>query len=267
MARPRDFAALDGNLVESLREAARWQRNARLVEADGVLLVRGSTPFPVGLSNAVARLDPGVSPREVVERARAFFGDDGRAFTLWVRGEQDDDLDALARADRFYPIAEIPTPWMTLRKRLPDSEPPRGVTLSRVRDAADVQAVVKVSQEAWAPVGLPPAETASLLARTERMLAPHLAWVLARIEGRPAATAMVLCSHGVAGVYWVGTSPDARRRGLAELVTRAVGNIGLDAGMRVAALQASQMGHPVYVRMGYETVSSTRWYLVRPSRG
>lgn len=264
---PPDFAALDANLLESLREGARWQKRARLVEADGLLLVRGSTPFPVGLSNAVARLDPSVSPHEVVERARAFFAEDGRAFTLWVRGEQDQDLAALARSDRFYSISEIPTPWMTLRKRLPDAVPPRGVTLSRVRDAADVEAVVKVSQEAWAPVGLPPAETASLLSRPERLLAPHLAWVLARLEGRPAATAMVLCSHGVAGVYWVGTTPDARRRGLAELVTRAVGNIGLDAGMRVAALQASQMGHPVYARMGYETVSSTRWYLVRPARG
>lgn len=265
-ALPADFAALDANLIESLREGARWQAQARLVEADGLLLVRGSTPFPVGLSNAVARLDPGVPAHEVVERARAFFAEDGRSFTLWVRGEQDADLDALARAERFYATSEAPSPWMTLRRRLPDAEPPRGVTLSRVRDAEDLRAVLQVSQEAWAPVGLPPAETAALLARPERLLAPNLAWVVARLEGRPAATAMVLCSHGVAGVYWVGTTPDARRRGLAELVTRAVGNIGLDAGMRVAALQASPMGHPVYLRMGYEAVSFTRWYLVRSAR-
>jgi hypothetical protein len=64
----------------------------------------------------------------------------------------------------------------------------------------------------------------------------------------------------------VGTVPDARGRGFAELVTRAVGNAGFDAGMRVAALQASQMGFPVYTRMGYETVAWTRWYLARPAR-
>ena len=96
------------------------------------------------------------------------------------------------------------------------------------------------------------------------MLAPHLVWALARLDGRPVACAMALLSHGVAGVYWVGTAPDVRRRGLAERVTRAVGNAGFDAGMRVAALQASVMGHPVYLRMGYETVSYTRWYLARP---
>jgi predicted acetyltransferase len=99
------------------------------------------------------------------------------------------------------------------------------------------------------------------------MLAPHLVWALARLDGRPVASAMVLCSHGVAGVYWVSTVPDARRRGLAERVTLAVGNAGFDLGMRVAALQASVMGFPVYLRMGYETVSTTRWFLARAPRG
>jgi hypothetical protein len=262
-----DFDALDANLVESLREAARWQRDAQLVEEHGLLLVRGSTGFPVGPSNAVMRLDRSLTAREVVSRAREFFGSDGRSFTLWVRGQPDADLEAFAVAEKVLPISEVPSPWMVLRRRLPETPLPPGVTLALARDADDIREVVQVSQQAWAPVGLPPAETGALLARPERMLAPHLIWALARLDGRPVATAMVLCSHGVAGVYWVGTVPEVRRRGLAELVTRAVGNAGFDAGMRVAALQASQMGHPVYLRMGYETVSHTRWYLVRSRRG
>lgn len=262
-----DFAALDANLVESLREAARWQRGARLVEADGLLLARGSTSFPVGLSNAVARLDRGVPAREVLARAREFFGAEGRAFTLWVRGQPDADLEAAAVAERMLPVSETPTPWMVLRGRLPEAPAPPGVEVSLVRDAGALRDVVRVSQLAWAPVGLPEAETAALLAWSERMLAPHLVWALARCDGRPLATAMALCAHGVAGVYWVGTAPEGRRRGLGELVTRAVGNAGFDAGMRVAALQASVQGHPIYARMGYQRVSHTRWYLARPRRG
>jgi len=261
-----DFAALDANLVESLREAARWQRGARLVEADGLLLARGSTSFPVGLSNAMARLDPAVPAREVIARGREFFGAEGRAFTLWVRGEPDADLEAAAEAGKLLRISETPTPWMVLRERLPDAPPPAGVRVELVSDEAALRDVVRVSQAAWAPVGLPPAETAALLARPERMLAPQLVWVLAHLDGQPVASAMALLSHGVAGVYWVSTVPEARRRGLAELVTRAVGNAGFDAGMRVAALQASAMGHPVYLRMGYQTVSYTRWYLARALR-
>jgi hypothetical protein len=263
---PPDFAALDANLLESLREGARWQRSARTLEADGLLLVRGSTRFPVGLTNAVARIDPEVPPHEVLARAREFFGEDGRAFTLWVRGEPDADLEAHAIHERLMPISEAPSPWMVLRKRLPEQPAPSGVEVVRVRDAKDVADVVRVSQEAWASVGLPPAETAALLARPDRMLASHHVWYLARVDGRPVATAMALLACGVAGVYWVGCVPDARRRGLAERVTRAVGNAGFDAGMTVAALQASVMGHPVYLHMGYETVSTTRWYLARPSR-
>jgi len=265
-ALPPDFAALDANLVESLREGARWQRSARLVEEGGLLLARGSTSFPVGLSNAVMRLDPRLPASEVVARAREFFAGDGRAFTLWVRGAQDVDLEVLAVEERMYRVSDLPTPWMVLRRRLPEPPLPEGVTLALVRDVSDLRDVVQVSQQAWEPVGLPPAETAALLARPERLLAPHLIWAIARLDGRPVATAMVLCSHGVAGVYWVGTVPDARRKGLAELVTRAVGNAGFDAGMRVAALQASAMGHPVYLRMGYETVATTRWYLARSAR-
>jgi predicted acetyltransferase len=62
---------------------------------------------------------------------------------------------------------------------------------------------------------------------------------------------MTIVTHGVAGAYWVGTAPEARGRGLAELCTRAAGNAGFDLGARVAALQASPMGEPVYRRMGY----------------
>jgi predicted GNAT family acetyltransferase len=80
---------------------------------------------------------------------------------------------------------------------------------------------------------------------------------------------MTLVTHGVAGVYWVGTTPDARGRGLAELCTRAAGNAGFDLGGRIASLQASPMGEPVYRRMGY--VEVTRYpYLVQmepPARG
>ena len=73
--------------------------------------------------------------------------------------------------------------------------------------------------------------------------------------GKAAAGAMVIVTHGVAGIYWVGTHPDARGKGLAELCTRAAGNAGFDLGARIAGLQASVMGEPVYRRMGYVEVT------------
>jgi GNAT superfamily N-acetyltransferase len=73
---------------------------------------------------------------------------------------------------------------------------------------------------------------------------------------------MTVVTHGVAGIYWVGTTPAARGRGLAELCARAADNAGFDLGARITSLQASVMGEPVYRRMGY--VEVTRYpYLAR----
>ena len=58
-------------------------------------------------------------------------------------------------------------------------------------------------------------------------------------------------SHGIAGIYAVGTTEAARGRGLAELVTRAVTNIGFDGGAPLVTLQASPMGESIYHRLGY----------------
>ena len=75
---------------------------------------------------------------------------------------------------------------------------------------------------------------------------------------------MCLLSHGVAGIYWVGTLPEARGRGIAEACTRAATNAGFAAGASFAALQASVMGEPIYRRMGYREVTRYPWYVVMP---
>jgi hypothetical protein len=64
----------------------------------------------------------------------------------------------------------------------------------------------------------------------------------------------VLLSHGISGVYAVGTIARARGKGLGEAVTRAVTNRAFDQGARAATMQASPMGQPIYRRMGYMTL-------------
>jgi len=57
-----------------------------------------------------------------------------------------------------------------------------------------------------------------------------------------------------------GRAPD-QYRGLGEAVTRAVTNAGFDLGARINTLQASPMGAPIYLRMGYQTVFDYRVYV------
>ena len=66
----------------------------------------------------------------------------------------------------------------------------------------------------------------------ERVLLPHIKTVVASTATTPVACAQLLLGNGVAGVYYVGTVAAARGRGLAELVTRYVTNLGFERGRR-----------------------------------
>ena len=90
--------------------------------------------------------------------------------------------------------------------------------------------------------------------RVDRVLEPHIAVVVAHDGDQPVAAAQALLSHGIAGVYWVGTLEAARGKGLGEAVCRWVTNWAFDQGAAAQTLQASTMGEPIYARMGYETL-------------
>ena len=63
------------------------------------------------------------------------------------------------------------------------------------------------------------------------------------------------------GVYTISTIPDARGRGYATTMTRRVAADGVRAGCDVAILQASDMGLPIYERLGYRTVIEYMGYV------
>ncbi len=74
---------------------------------------------------------------------------------------------------------------------------------------------------------------------------------VARLEGRPVACLTLLREGADAGVFLVGTVPEARGRGLARrLLLRALHD-ARDAGATVSTLQSSRLGYPVYRRLGY----------------
>jgi ribosomal protein S18 acetylase RimI-like enzyme len=80
---------------------------------------------------------------------------------------------------------------------------------------------------------------------------------VAELAGEPVAAAMAMRTGSVLGVYAVGTIERARRRGLGRAVTRAVIDAGVDAWQsRMAILQSSEMGRPLYRSMGFEEIGT-----------
>jgi GNAT superfamily N-acetyltransferase len=114
---------------------------------------------------------------------------------------------------------------------------------------------------------MPPEAMTAAIERFDRVLQPHVATVVAYDGDQPVASAQAMLSHGVAGVFWVGTVEAARGRGLGETVCRWVTNWAFDQGAAAQSLEASTMGEPIYARMGYEELYRyTNWYRERPVR-
>jgi hypothetical protein len=247
----------DLNFAESNRELARRAGGVVHDEA-GLLLYAGGHSLPV-LTNGAMRLDARLSPQEAIGRAHAFFAAQGRGFTWIVRSHADADLEETLVA-AGVPLFGEP-PGMVIDERIADAEPPGGISLRRVATGAEVADFAALNGEAYATYGMPADVAPAVLGRPEVVIAPHVRAYVAYDGDTPLSGAMVLLSHGVGGVYWVGTRPAGRGRGLAELCTRAATNAGFDLGARLVTLQASVMGEPIYKRMGYVEVTRYRSYV------
>jgi ribosomal protein S18 acetylase RimI-like enzyme len=250
VTRAEQILLSDLNYWEAMRDLSR-RAGGTVVDEDGLLLYTGGHPLPV-LMNGCFRTDTRIPPAQVLARAERFFARHGRGYTIVTRAHVDQELKTAAEASGLLLMGDMPD--MVLDHRLPDATLPAGVELVRVTTEQDAKDYGWVQGVAYATYGMPEDVLPASLP-LDALHAPHIVAMLARVDGKPAAGAMVVVTHGVAGIYWVGTTPEARGKGLAELCTRAAGNAGFDRGACIAALQASPMGEPVYKRMGYVEVS------------
>jgi len=90
---------------------------------------------------------------------------------------------------------------------------------------------------------------------------PDMVHYVGFVDGAPVATAMRFSSQRVATVANVSTIPAYRRRGIGEAMTWRAALDGRAAGCVASYLQASEMGFPIYQRMGYRHVLTHRGWL------
>ncbi|HEU5101092.1 MAG TPA: GNAT family N-acetyltransferase, partial [Roseiflexaceae bacterium] len=84
---------------------------------------------------------------------------------------------------------------------------------------------------------------------------------LGRLDGRAVATATLVLGGGVAGIYNVMTVPDVQRRGIGALMTVGPLEVARARGYQLGVLQSSQMGYPLYRRVGFEDYCRIAIYL------
>ena len=242
------------NYVEFSRELTRQGGAAGVLREEGGLLLHASpSPFPV-MFNGVWRLDPRVPGADVITRADSFFGTIDRGYSIAVRDDVAEDADLVVAAEAASLVAVLHSPEMVCRHRLDDRPLPPRTTLQWVNDHRTFADFVAVSDQAYSSVGLPVGTVTAAITDAEQVMVPHVHAVVAYLDDQAVAAAQVMLSHSIAGVYWVGTTEAARGSGLGEAVTRAVTNRAFADGARAVTLQASPMGAPIYLRMGYEEI-------------
>jgi hypothetical protein len=251
------------NLISYCRALSEWS-GGHIEQDDDVLLCTGGSWLPV-VGNSAFRLHDGVAGNDLIDRADAFFSNHGRGYCVKTRDTgQDDDLVAACRERGLVTFTE-PAPQMIIRDRLEDPVPPAGIELAPVADELGVAEFVAVNTEAYATYGMPDDVLADTFNRLDLVLADEQTTiVVARRDGQPVATALTYVSDGTGALQWVGTVSGARQLGLGRLVTVWATNLAFDRGIPACTLQASPMGEPVYLALGYERIyryqDHVRWH-------
>ncbi len=247
------------NLAAVARIHRQWQPAATVEEADGLLLMKGTVPIPAPFQNCLIRTSSALPPATVLERAKAFFGGSANPYAAMTSSLRDADLEHALLAEGFTRQADLPS--MLADAPLATSALPAPWQLKVARDAADIQAFVKVCAQAYESLGLPGFLTPSYFVDQAAMLAPDTTIVLAcNAKGEAVAATMALHTGEVAGLYWVGTLPEARGAGLAAACTALATNLAFERGAKAVTLQASHMGEAIYRKLGYrEYARTSRW--------
>jgi ribosomal protein S18 acetylase RimI-like enzyme len=77
-------------------------------------------------------------------------------------------------------------------------------------------------------------------------------------EGRPVAKAGMYLASGSAGIYAVVTKPEARRLGLARILTLAALEFAQTRGYELSVLISTPMAEGLYRSLGFEAVAEFR---------
>lgn len=248
----------DRNILEGIREHARWQSPCKFVEEHGVMMMAGQTNFPGAYKNCVARVDPKIPAKDVLAYASGFFGEIGRGFTFFSRGSRDEDLECLLQAEGFTQRSDSPCMLVTSPVAMPAL--PAHIRIEPFADQRHIQDASAVNAEAYRALGLPPEETQAYFSNRARLLSDNVYGCVAYENDKPLATALSIKSSSAAGIYWVGTADAAQRMGLATACTAFATNQAFSQGASVVTLQATPFGEPVYQRLGYKTYDRLKFY-------
>jgi GNAT superfamily N-acetyltransferase len=178
------------------------------------------------------------------------------AICWYVQAGAPGDVSAQLYARGFSPNWQPHWMWCTLRD-LPAAE--AGAASFEIRLIDD--------DPGWQVDDLPnyDAGEAALLAVLARER-PRLVWHLAAFQGQQVVGRCVLNvttgANGVGGLFGMGVVPAARKQGIGTALARAACDLARRLGCQPVVLNATEMGEPVYRRVGFQSMGyGFTWHL------
>jgi GNAT superfamily N-acetyltransferase len=262
-----ELAALEHeNWIAYLTGVASCTSRAHVTRAGGV--VKLLTGLPMDWFNQILIEGAGATRADLLT-AVAEAREQGDEFVVRLREEIDDRfIPTLVQAGLEATGAETSTPGMVafpIDHGAIAKQAARGLEIQRVTDAAGIDAHRRA---VTAGFGSDPAVALGNVC-PELLDRPDCVMYVGYASGKPVASGMGWRTGRTIGVYSIATMKSARRRGYAAAMTARVVADGARAGCTVAALQASEMGRPIYERLGFQTVVRYASYadpIVAPSK-
>lgn len=234
----------------------------RLLRGPGVDIDRGYVRLVTGeahpFGNFVLMSDPAEagSVRAVIEPLLRCGAPSAVLFTGSVPGAAAECL----RAAGYEPHPGMPAMGVEIEK-LAATSLPAGYTLSRVGGGAEESGWAEAFADGYE---LPRKVGACFGPGAAASDDPELRYYAIMKDGRPVCTSLVYLREGVAGIYGVATLPAERGKGLGAHVTAEPLRLAHALGYRVGVLQASEAGHPIYKRLGFEDFGEVAMFIRMP---
>lgn len=226
---------------------------------DDVHAAHSEIAFPLFNPVFGARFEPGSETRRTREVVAAYVAR-GLPFLWWITpSTTSPELEAVLTGAGLH-REDIPGMHAALEgpaARLL----PRGVELTEVAVQDEVEPYLTTFFEGFGiPSELHDAWAGMLLA----FEAPGMVSVLATVDGLPAATGTAWLTGSTVGLYNITTLPHFRGRGVGHAVTTRLMDLGAERGAAEAVLHASDVGRPLYERLGFVEVCQVPQYAWLP---